>query len=188
MIGLKQKDIFLAFFRSGMLGYGGGLSAIPLMQHEVVTRYKWMDDEEFSDVLALANTLPGPVNTKIAGYIGWRLSGWKGLFTALVAAVIPTLILMILLLTVLNAYKDKSWVQGMAKGVLPVAGVTIGVLAWDFVALSHRLMGLLPTIVLTVISIIVMQLLGIHPAFLILALLITALFSKEKKKVKRVDD
>lgn len=185
---LKQKDIFIAFFRSGMLGYGGGLSAIPLMQFEVVKRYKWMDDEEFSDVLALANTLPGPVNTKIAGYIGWRISGWKGLFTALIAASVPTLILMILLLTVLNTYKDKPWVQGMSKGVLPVAGVMIGVLAWDFVALSHKLMGLVPTIVLTVISLIVMQLLGIHPAFLILALLITALLSKEKKKEKQVDN
>src|SRR5690554_5646873 len=115
----------MAFFRSGMLGYGGGLSAIPLMQHEVVVRYQWMNDEEFSDVLALANTLPGPVNTKLSGYIGWKLSGWRGMLTALTAAVIPTLILMILLLTVLNSYKDKPWVQGMAKGVMPVAGVMI---------------------------------------------------------------
>lgn len=184
---MKQRDIFIAFFRSGMLGYGGGLSAIPLMQHEVVKNYGWMDDEEFSDVLALANTLPGPINTKIAGYIGWRISGWKGMLTALIAASVPTLILMILLLTVLNAYKDKPWVQGMAKGVLPVAGVMIGVLAWGFIDLSHKLMGLVPTIILTVISIIVMQLLGIHPAFLILALLVTALFSKEKSKEKQVD-
>lgn len=186
-MNVKQREIFMAFFKSGMLGYGGGLSAIPLMQHEVVKNYGWMDDEEFSDVLALANTLPGPINTKIAGYIGWRLSGWKGLFTAIIAASVPTLILMILLLTVLNTYKDKPWVQGMAKGVLPVAGVMIGVLAWDFIALSHKLMGLVPTIILTIISFIVMQLIGIHPAFLILALLITALFTKEKKPDKLVD-
>lgn len=185
---MKQKDIFMAFFRSGMLGYGGGLSAIPLMQHEVVVRYQWMNEEEFSDVLALANTLPGPVNTKLSGYIGWKLSGWRGMLTALTAAVIPTLILMILLLTVLNSYKDKPWVQGMAKGVLPVAGVMIGVLAWNFIKLSHQLMGWTPTIILTIISIIVIQLLGIHPAFLILALIVTALFSKEKKTVKQVDD
>ncbi|PWF46752.1 chromate transporter, partial [[Kluyvera] intestini] len=53
------KDLLIAFFRAGMLGYGGGLSAIPLMQREVVERYKWMDDDEFSNILALANTLPG---------------------------------------------------------------------------------------------------------------------------------
>lgn len=182
---MKQKDIFIAFFRSGMLGYGGGLSAIPLMQHEVVIRYKWMSEEEFSDVLALANTLPGPINTKLAGYIGWRVAGWRGMLNALLAAVVPTLILMILLLTVLNAYKDRPWVQGMAKGVIPVAGVMIGILAWDFIILSKRLMGWVPTIILTVISIIILQYLGVHPAFLILALLVTALLSREKKKEKR---
>lgn len=185
---MKQKDIFIAFFRSGLLGYGGGLSAIPLMQHEVVIRYKWMSEEEFSDILALSNTLPGPINTKIAGYIGWQISGWRGMFAALIGAVIPTLILMILLLTVLNSYKDKPWVQGMAKGVLPVAGVMICVLAWDFINLSQKLMGWVPTIIFTVISIVVMQLLGIHPAFLILALIVTALLSKEKKAVKQVSD
>lgn len=178
----------MAFFRSGMLGYGGGLSAIPLMQHEVVHKYKWMDEMEFSDVLALANTLPGPINTKLAGYIGWRIAGWRGMLTALTAAVIPTVILMILLLTVLNTYKDKSWVQGMAKGVIPIAGVMIGVLAWDFIKISRKLMGWIPTIIITVISIIVMQLLGIHPAFLILALLITALLSKDKQVDRQVDE
>lgn len=181
---MKHKDLFMAFFRAGMLGYGGGLSAIPLMHREVVSIYKWMEDEEFSDVLALANTLPGPINTKLAGYIGWRLDGWRGMLSAIIATVLPTIILMILLLTVLNAYKDRPWVQGMARGVIPVAGVMIGVLAWDFLKLSHKLMGLVPTVVLTVISLVVMEALGLHPALLILALIIAALFSREKKEKK----
>lgn len=179
---MKQRQIFIAFFRAGMLGYGGGLSAIPLMHREVVTIYKWMDDEEFSDVLALANTLPGPINTKLSGYIGYRVGGFWGMMNALTATVIPTVILMILLLTTLNAYKDKPWVQGMAKGVLPVAGVMIGVLAWDFIKIAYRSMGWLPTIVLTGISLVVMQLLGIHPAILIGALIITAFMSKDKER------
>lgn len=183
---MKHRDLFMAFFRAGMLGYGGGLSAIPLMHHEVVSIYKWMEDEEFSDVLALANTLPGPINTKLAGYIGWRLDGWKGMLNAIIATVLPTIILMILLLTVLNAYKDRPWVQGMARGVIPVAGVMIGVLAWDFLKLSHRLIGLMPTAILTIISLFVMELLGIHPALLILALIITALFSRDKKEKQEI--
>lgn len=187
MIKLKYKHIFLAFFRSGMLGYGGGLSAVPLMKNEVVLNYKWMDDEEFSDVLAFANMLPGPLNTKLAGYIGWRVARWPGMLVALFAAVIPTLLLMILLLTVLNAYKDKPWVQGMAKGVIPVAGVMIGVLAWGFIDISKRLTGWPRTIILTIVSIVIIQLLGIHPAFLILAIIIISLFSKDDQR-KRDDD
>jgi len=179
---MKQKDLFIAFFRAGMLGYGGGLSAIPLMHREVVTIYKWMDEEEFSDILALANTLPGPINTKLSGYIGYRVGGIGGLVISIIATVVPTALLMILLLTVLNAYKDKPWVQGMSKGVLPVAGVMIGVLAWDFIKLSKKTMGWIATIVLTLISIVVMEVLGIHPAILIAALIATALLSGGKAR------
>ncbi|GGB46777.1 chromate transporter [Virgibacillus dakarensis] len=183
-----HKDLFIGFFRAGMLGYGGGLSAVPLMHKEVVKTYKWMGDDEFSDILALANTLPGPINTKLSGYIGWRLKGFWGLITCIIATVLPTALLMILLLTVLNAYKDVPWVQGMAKGVLPIAGVMIGVLAWDFIKKSRTLMGWGATIILTIISIVVMQVLGIHPAFLIIALILSALFSKSSEKERQAGE
>lgn len=162
-----------------MLGYGGGLSAIPLMQHEVVDNYKWMDDEEFADVLALANTLPGPINTKLAGYIGWRIGGWAGMMNAIIAASIPTAILMVLLLTVLNTYKDHAWVQGMSKGVIPVAGVMIGTLAWGLIRLSDKLMGWVPTLILSLISIVVMQVLNIHPAILILGIFVVIFLQRD---------
>lgn len=179
-----QKNLFMAFFRAGMLGYGGGLSAIPLMHKEVVKTYKWMDDHEFSDILALANTLPGPINTKLSGYIGWRLGGFWGLLNCIIATVIPTAFLMIMLLTVLNAFKDSSFVQGMSKGVIPTAGVMIGVLALDFINKSKKLLGWTMTIMYILLSIIVMEILGIHPAFLIIGLITYALLSKEDNNKK----
>lgn len=180
-----HRYIFIAFFRSGMLGYGGGLSAIPIMHREVVTVYRWMEAEEFADIIALANTLPGPVNTKVAGYVGWRVAGFWGMMNALVASVIPTAILMVFILTTLNAFKDNPFVQGMTKGVLPVAGVMIGVLAWDFVRLSKKTMGWIVTIVFLVISITVMELLHIHPALLIVGFIGAAFVMPTKKKGKQ---
>lgn len=176
-----HKDLFTAFFRAGMLGYGGGLSAIPLMYKEVVDNYKWMDDNEFSDILALANTLPGPINTKLSGYIGWRIQGFWGLITCVIATVLPTAVLMILLLTMLNEFKDKPWVQGMAKGVIPIAGVMLGVLTLDFVKKSKKFLGWVSTVILIAISVIVIQLMGIHPAILIVSLILYALFPRKKK-------
>lgn len=177
-----HKNLFIAFFRAGMLGYGGGLSAIPLMHKEVVKTFKWMDNDEFSDILALANTLPGPINTKLSGYIGWRLAGFWGLLNCITATVLPTALLMTLLLTVLNAYKDNPWVQGMSKGVLPIAGVMIGMLALDFIKKSKTLLGWLPTVVLTIISIVAMELFGIHPALIIIGLILLALSTKGNKQ------
>ncbi|WLV25013.1 chromate transporter [Aciduricibacillus chroicocephali] len=183
----NNKEIFMAFFRAGMLGFGGGLSAIPFMHREVVTKYGWLDDEEFGDILALANTLPGPINTKLAGYIGWRLTGFGGLIIGIAATIFPTAILLILLLTVLNAYKDRSWVQGMAQGVIPVAGVMIGVLAIDFAKKSKKSMGWIRAITLIAFSILIMLILGLHPALLIVMLIAAALLSPGKKREEQVD-
>src|SRR5690625_473518 len=151
-----------------MLGYGGGLSAIPLMKREVVDIYKWMDDDEFADILALANTLPGPINTKLSGYIGYRLGGVIGLINCLVATVLPTAILMTLLLTLLNSFKEHKFVQGMSKGVIPIAGVMIGVLSIDFVTKSNKSLGKIKTILLLSVSLLAMVILHLHPAIIII--------------------
>src|SRR6476619_7094928 len=90
--------IFLAFFIPGIVGYGGGPSSIPLVENEVVGRYGWLTVSEFSEVLALGNSLPGPIATKMAGYIGYDVAGIPGSLVAIFATVAPSLILMIVLL------------------------------------------------------------------------------------------
>lgn len=177
-----QKKIFIAFFRSGILGFGGGPSAIPLVQKEVVNVYELMDDDEFSDMLALANALPGPINTKMAGYIGYQVGGWFGMMNALVASVIPTVAMMIFLLTALNAYKDKPWVHGISKAVVPVVIVMMGVLTWDFVERSKITLGWPAAIGFLIVSIFVLEVINIHPATFIALLLIAALLRRDNKQ------
>ncbi|MGJ7920321.1 chromate transporter [Neobacillus sp. LXY-4] len=181
---MKQADIFLAFFRVGILGYGGGPSSIPLVHKEVVDRYQWMNSDEFSDVLALGNALPGPINTKMAGYIGYRVGGALGMINAIFATVVPSIILMILLLTVLNAYKDKPWVHGMSQAVVPVVAVMLATLTWDFVKKSTQSkLGWGWTVGFVLGSVVLLQLVGLHPAFLIFGLLLGALLMKNRKSV-----
>lgn len=175
-------DLFLAFFRTGLLGYGGGPSSIPLYYKEVVERYCWMTADEFSDSLALGNALPGPISTKMAGYIGYRVAGITGCLIALLANVIPTVVLLILFLTVLNKYKDLPWVQGIAKAVIPVVGVMMGQLTWDFIKKSQGYFGWLMTIVLVIFCLIILEVFHIHPALLIAGFLLAAVLKKDKPK------
>ncbi|KAB2490547.1 chromate transporter [Priestia endophytica] len=179
---MKQRDIFIAFFRSSILGYGGGPSSIPLVHDEVVKKYKWMSDEEFSDVLALGNTLPGPINTKMAGYIGYRIGGVFGMINAVIATSVPTVILMILFLNLLYAYKDQPWVKGLSNAVLPVVGVMMLTLTWSFWKKSKESLGLLGGGFLIIASFIATELLHIHPAIVIVILLIAAFTKKDRKK------
>ena len=71
----QNKNLMVGFARTGVTGYGGGPSTIPLIEYEAVQKYKWMTEDEFGDILALANTLPGPIATKMAAYIGYKVNG-----------------------------------------------------------------------------------------------------------------
>ncbi|WP_026580981.1 chromate transporter [Bacillus sp. J33] len=177
---MKQVDIFMAFFRVGILGYGGGPSSIPLVHKEVVDKYKWMDTDEFGDVLALGNALPGPIATKMAGYIGFRVGGIFGMVNALVATMVPTIVLMIILLTALNTFKEQPWVAGMTKAVIPVVAVMLATLTWDFVKKSTKSsLGWGWTLLFVAASLVLLEFVNIHPAIIIFALLVAALLKKD---------
>ncbi|MEG0472325.1 MAG: chromate transporter [Solibacillus sp.] len=170
-----QLHIFIAFFRSGILGFGGGPATIPLVHKEVVTNYKWMSDEEFSDVISIGNTLPGPIATKMAGYIGYRVGGWLGLVNALLATVLPTVLLIIILLSSLNQLSDSKFVNGMTNGVIPIVAVMMGALTWDFIKKAKTSLGVKIAGLIFIVSFIAIILLDIHPGIVIAILLILAL-------------
>jgi chromate transporter len=181
---MKQFQLFYAFFKVGMLGYGGGPSSIPLVHKEVVDHYKWMTDDEFADVLALANTLPGPIATKLAGYIGYRVGGVLGIVNATLSTIIPTILLMIVLLKSLSSFKHLSWVSGMTKAVVPVVGVMLAVLTWEFFVNAKKGLGWTKTIIFSIASLILLQFLNINPGILIAVLIAAALIKKDKKEIK----
>lgn len=162
-------QIFLAFFIPGILGYGGGPASIPLVEHEVVDRYGWLTVEEFSQVLAFGNALPGPIATKMAGYIGYDVGGVIGAVVAIFAAVAPSLVLMIVLLNLLQAYKNSPKVKRLTNYVRPVIAILLGVMAWDFFAESYEGIGIWQTVVIGLISYWLIERKKIHPAFVILA-------------------
>jgi chromate transporter len=181
-----QWNLFLAFFRVGILGYGGGPASIPLIHKEVVSTYKWMKDEEFGDMLALANTLPGPIATKLAGYIGFRVSGVLGLLNAVLATILPTIVLLIILLSTLASFKDIDWVKGMTAAVIPVVGMMMVTLTWQFFDKARKGMGWLQTIIMTATVFILLFFLDIHPGIIIAVLITSALVIRDKKREKGV--
>ncbi|HET7627043.1 MAG TPA: chromate transporter [Bacillales bacterium] len=176
----QQRQLFFAFFRVGIFGYGGGPASIPLVHKEVVENYKWLDDRDFNDLLALANTLPGPIATKMAGYIGHRVAGVTGMINAVLATILPSIFIMVVLLSSLAAVKDKPWVQGMTDAVMPVVGVMLAVLTWSFFRRSKEGLGLWKSLMFVAGSFVLIKVLP-SPAILILALLLIGLLKPVRK-------
>ncbi|UJF35917.1 chromate transporter [Paenibacillus hexagrammi] len=178
----KLWELCIGFGRSTLMGYGGGPSIIPLYEHEAVGRFAWMNKEEFGQALAFGNALPGPIATKLAAYIGFKVAGWLGAVVAVAAVVMPTALLMVLLVGVMSKLSNNSIIRGMIKGIQPVIFVMLAMLAYDFIKYAFQPIDgpvkFLPFMIAAVYFIMV-QYLGMNSVWGILGgLLIGALFMR----------
>lgn len=171
----RCRALFWTFTRIGLVGFGGGPAMIPLIQNEVVKRHGWVDNDAFADILAIGNTLPGPIATKLPGYIGYRVAGITGCCIAVVAITLPMIVAMILLLGGLKQFQDVGWIQGMGLAVLPVVMVMMLQLTLDFGSKSRQALGSLPSLAIGLSAGGLIYWLGIHPGVVVAGLLIAAL-------------
>lgn len=160
-------QIFLAFFISGILGYGGGPASIPLIENEVVDHYQWLTVKEFSEVLALGNALPGPIATKLAGYIGYMQGGVLGSIIGIFAVVAPSLFLMIVFLGILLKHKESPKVKRLTVYIRPIIVILLGIMTYDFFATSYENLGMIQTIFIGILSYLLMGKWHVHPAYVI---------------------
>jgi chromate transporter len=162
-------QLFIAFFRIGIFGYGGGPTMIPLFHAECVKKYNWVTADDFADNLALGNALPGPIATKMASYIGYRVKGWLGAVVAISAMTLPVLIGMIALLGLVYNLKESGYVSGMIQAIQPVIGVMMAVLAYEFIQKGWKDAGKNKSVVigLMLVSVILIPFFDIHPGILI---------------------
>ncbi|MCG7379192.1 chromate transporter [Paenibacillus sp. ACRSA] len=162
--------------RTGILGYGGGPSVIPLIRYEAVTRYKWVSDEEFGEILAIANALPGPIATKMIAYLGYKTKGLLGAIVAVLAHILPTSIAIIALLGSMYALRESKVVAGMVAAVRPVIFVMLGMMAYEFAKKAWKGLGKAFALLFGVIAFVLLLLLDVHPGIVIAVFLVYGFF------------
>jgi chromate transporter len=125
-------DLGLYFLKVGAFTIGGGLTMIAFIQDQVVGQFGWLTPREFVDGLALGQLTPGPV-LMIAAYVGYKLVGVAGATVAAVAAFLPSFLIMLAVLPILDRVRRLAWVTAVMKGMGPAV---IGVLAVSLARLS----------------------------------------------------
>ncbi|MGG1662375.1 chromate transporter [Brevibacillus sp. NRS-1366] len=180
------KELVFAMGRTGVLGYGGGPSVIPLIRYEAVTRYRWLEDDEFGEILALANALPGPIAPKMAAYLGYKLKGSLGGVVAVLAHVLPTSVAMIGLLGTLYALSHSKVVAGMIAAVRPVIFVMLALMAYEFASKAWQGLGKGVAIGCFLITFLLLHVLDIHPGIVVAIFLVYGAFHlKWMSRLKR---
>jgi chromate transporter len=159
-------SIFVAFLKVGLFGYGGGPALIPLIEKEAVGNHGWLTAEEFIDALGMANTLPGPIATKLAVCVGMRTAGAGGAAAALVALLLPSTVLVTVLAIFYYRYRNVPSVQGLIKGIRPVV---IALLMVTVAQLSPRAVMSWDTFLLALATFLIVFFLKVHPIYMIVA-------------------
>lgn len=92
---------------------------LPLIQREVVDRQGWIDEEEFLNMIALAQAAPGLIAVNSAIFIGWRIGGWRGVCGAVLGAVLPSFLIILAIAMVFRDWKELPAVEAAFKGIRP---------------------------------------------------------------------
>lgn len=170
---MNLLELLVSFSRIGLFGFGGGPAMIPLIQAEVVALRGWLTPQEFLDAFAFGNALPGPIATKLAGYVGFVVAGWPGAVVALLALTVPTILAMVALSSVYARYRDHLAVVLFLRGVRPIVIALLLLVVWDFapsaLGLPADWLGNWPLWLLAVASFVAAIKLHLHPALLIVA-------------------
>lgn len=123
---VSYLQIFYIFSKIGAFTIGGGYAMLPLIKQEIVSR-GWMQDEDFTDIIALAQAAPGLLAVNISIFTGYRLRGVKGSIVATLGSILPSFVIMLAIAAVFTGYRDNPIVIKMFKGIRPVIVALIAV-------------------------------------------------------------
>ena len=119
----RALALFLTFFKIGAFTFGGGYAMLPLIQREIVEKRKWITNDDILEVVAIAESTPGPIAVNSATFVGYRTGGFSGALLATLGVVLPSFIVILAISFVLREFESLKAVQ------YAFAGIRAGVLA-----------------------------------------------------------
>lgn len=118
----KVVKLFFTFFKIGAFTFGGGYAMIPIIQKEVVEKNKWINDDDILEIVAIAESTPGPIAINAATFVGYRVAGFLGAFMSTLGAVLPSFLIISIISFVLERFSSLKVVEyaffGIRAGVL----------------------------------------------------------------------
>lgn len=110
-------ELFLSLLKIGLFTFGGGYAMIALLENTLVSKKRWMEREEFLDVVAIAESTPGPIAINAATYIGYKRRGVLGAAVATLGVCLPSLVIIFVLSLFLDAFLAFKPVEYAFRGI-----------------------------------------------------------------------
>jgi chromate transporter len=170
MVSLWQ--IFLVFSKIGAFTIGGGIPMIAAIKEEL-TKRKWLNDEDFLEIIALAQAAPGLFAANISILTGHRLRGTKGSIVATIGSCLPPFLIILMVAMFFTEFKDNEYVIKAFKGIRPVVVALIGVPMYDMIKATKMRWW---SWVVVITSMILVCFLKVSPIYILICVIAVAAF------------
>ena len=115
----KARLLFWTFFKIGAFTFGGGYAMIPLIQREVAERRRWLKDGDILDIVAIAESTPGPIAINSATFVGVKIAGIWGAAVATLGCILPSCIIVTVIARLYLKYRNMAMLQGVLNSLRP---------------------------------------------------------------------
>ncbi len=158
-------ELFTSFFKIGAFTFGGGHAMVPLIQKEVVDEKGWIEAEDFVDILALAQTAPGPVAANTSVFVGYKLAGVPGAVWALAGTILPSFIVILVVAMYFAKITDSIVINAAFSGIRPAV---VALVASAAINIGKTALRDLKGVGISVLAFLAVAVAGIHPIPVIL--------------------
>ena len=145
---------------------------LSMIEREIVERRRWIEQDEFLNMIALAQAAPGLIAVNSAIFIGWRIGGWRGVIATVLGAVLPSFLIILAIAMLFQDYKDYPAVEAVFKGIRPA---TVALIAAPLCKMAKNAKISWGTAIIPVAGALLIWLAGLSPVWVILVTVITTL-------------
>ena len=163
-------QIFLTFSKIGAFTIGGGYAMLPVIRDEII-RKGWLNDDDFTDIVTLAQTAPGLLAVNISIFAGYKLRGNIGSVIATLGSILPSFLIILVIAMAFSGFQDNPTVIRIFKGIRPVVVALIAVPMLEMARKScHRWW----TWALALVTLALVSFLNVSPIYILLTIIVIA--------------
>lgn len=177
-------EMFITFFKIGAFTFGGGFAMIPIIKQEVVEKKNWIKDEDFIDIISIAQSSPGPIAVNSSIYVGYKIKGFSGAVFCALGTIMPSFLIILLIAKFFSDFSGNIIIEKIFMGIRPAVVALIVSAIYGLVKSTHFNKLQLS---LAVATSLVIVFLDINPIYMIILGVAISIIINKKRNEKTID-
>lgn len=157
---ISLLEVFFTFLRIGMFTFGGGLAMLNVIRHELLEKKKWINNEDFLDLIIVSTSIPGLIAVNCAYQLGHKMRGWTGAFFAIIGVIIPSFFIILVIVSQLGARIESPAVQAFLRGS---SAAVLAQIAYSSLIFGKDIIFDKYSVLITVFGLVLLLSMHLHP-------------------------